>query len=103
MVLQDLYETEYGIWDHLSGSKSRPLASVAFHPSEDVNTGSLLEETIDNYMHKKIGEHYRLSLVEFLELPVDIVAMMVRAADKMNEKAAGVMSDVEKTMAKFKG
>ena len=97
-VMQDLYETEYGIWDHLKKDSKRPLASVAFHDSEDVNTGSLLEEAMKNYYDKKIGDIYRLNFIEFLELPIDVVAMMVKVSDEINAKNAAAFNSVEKSM-----
>lgn len=96
MVMQDLYETEYGIYNHLSGSKNKPLASVAMHSCEDINGGSLLEEAIQTYVSRHIKDIYGLSLVEFLELPIDVMELMFGIADKESAKKSNTLSDVEK-------
>jgi len=66
IVLQDLYESHYGIYDHLHvASKRKPLASIAMHPSEDTIDSSLLDQTIRSYTARGIRELYGLSLVDF--------------------------------------
>jgi hypothetical protein len=85
MVLQDLYETEYGIYNHLSPINNRPLTSVAMFPSEDINDGSLLEEAIRTYVGRNIKETYGLNVIEFLDLPVDIMEMMIQIADEQKK------------------
>lgn len=95
MVLNDLYETEYGIYDHLSKRKKRPLASVAMHPSEDINEGSILEETLRMYVLKGIKEVFHLNVLEFLELPADIVQMMFTIADEEQTKKSTTLSQIE--------
>lgn len=98
VVMQDLYETQYGIYNHLSKDRNRPLASVAFHDVEDINEGSLLEEAIRTYTLRGIGEHTRLSLVEFLELPSDVVAMIVKICDEIAKKKEKTMEEVERDL-----
>lgn len=96
MVMQDLYETEYGIYNHLSQSKKKPLASVAMFASEDINDGSLLEEVIRTYHYRKIYDIFHISLIEFLELPFDIVQMLYQIADEENSKKNNAITDLEK-------
>jgi len=96
MVMQDLYETEYGIYNHLQKNKNRPIASVAFHQSEDINDGSLLEEIIRTYTVKNIKNLYGINLIDFLELPQDIVEMLFSIADEENNKKLNTLSEAEK-------
>lgn len=100
IVLQDVYETEFGIFDHLKNSAARPLSSVAMHPAEDINTDSLLEESIRTYVVKGIKELYGLSLIEFLELPMDIIAMLLNIASEEQSRQRTTFADVERS---FKG
>lgn len=79
--MQDLYETEYGIYDHLNNTIPRPLSSVALHPSEDFNNYSLLKTAIESFVDRNILDATGLNLVEFLELPMDVVAMISEACD----------------------
>lgn len=84
--MQDLYETEYGIYNHLGSSGMRPLSSVAMFPSEDVNTNSRLEEMMRTYLKKGIYESYGLSFIEFMDLPIDIVEMLINVSDEHRSK-----------------
>lgn len=98
IVMQDLYETQYGIYNHIAKDPTRPLASVAFHDVEDINEGSMLEEAIRTYANRQIGEYTRLSLVEFLELPSDIVAMVIKICDEIAKKKEKTLQDVERDL-----
>lgn len=95
LILNDLYETEYGIYDHLAKNKKRPLASVAMQPSEDINDGSILEETLRTYVLKGIKDVFHLDVLEFLELPPDIVQMMFSIAGDEQTKKSAMLSQVE--------
>lgn len=99
MVMQDLYETKYGIWNHLDKTTKRPLASVAFHDCEDINEGSLLEEAIRAYTSKNIGEYTKLNLVEFLDLPIDVVAMVMKICDEAMKKKEKTFEEIERSMS----
>ena len=70
------------------------------HPAEDINKESLLEEAIRTYVAKGIGDLYRLSLTEFLELPIDIVQMLITIASEEQHKKKSAMDEAEKA---FKG
>jgi len=99
MVLYDLYETEFGICNHINGStKSRPLASVALHPSENINDGGLLEEAVRTYTSRGIKDIYGLTLIDFLELPRDIIEMLVTIADEIQTKKSSIISNIEKEL-----
>lgn len=98
MVMYDLYESRYGIFNHLSGNKKRPLASVAMHSSEDINLDSLLEEAIRTYVKRDIKEIYHLSLVEFLDLPIDVIQVMLDIATEHTREKTNAISDVEKSL-----
>lgn len=96
MVLQDLYETEFGIYDHLNEDKSRPLASVAMHPAEDFNGHSLLKQAIESFIDRNIKDATGLNIVRFLELPTDIVRMIGEACDSKAERAALALEEAKR-------
>jgi hypothetical protein len=97
--MQDMYDVEYGIYNHLNNNH-RPLSSVGMHPAEEVNEGSLLEEVIRTYISRDIGETYKLNLLEFLELPIDIIDMLLRINDEEKSKKSSIMDEVEKKIKK---
>lgn len=100
MVLYDLYETEYGIYDHINHITNRPLASVAIHPGEDYCSNSLLEDTLRRYIDYDIQSTYGLNIVEFLELPKDIIESMIKIANEKHSKRGNMLSDIEKEFNK---
>lgn len=100
IIMGDLYETEYQIYDHLNTRKSRPLSSVAYHESEDINKGSLLKEAFSMYISRGIKDIYGLSILEFLELPKDIVELMFLVADEEPAKKAKAIAELEKELGK---
>jgi hypothetical protein len=99
-VMLELYETHYGIYDHLANSAYRPMSSVAMHASEDYSADSLLEECIRTYRAKSVQQYFGLSLVEFMELPVDIVAMLLSEATDLQSKDSAQVDDIDRLMKK---
>lgn len=96
IVFRDLYETNYGICNHVNPTIRRPMASVAMHPSEEINEGSLLQDTIRKFIKTDIKEYTGLSLVEFLELPRDIVEIIVRECESHSRTKDATIHDIEK-------
>ena len=84
--MSDIYETKYGVFNHIGTSHLRPLSSVAFHASEDINTDGLYENLCRVYIEKRIKEHYGLTIDEYLDRPRDIIEIMNRVADEVNAK-----------------
>lgn len=48
------------------------------------------------YVVKSIKDIFGLSLVEYMDLPIDIVEMLNSIADKENVKKANVVNSIEK-------
>lgn len=99
IVLGDLYDKTYGIFDHTSVQNRRPLSSVAFHPAEMVNEDSLLEEGMRLYISRNIYEHFKLSWTEFMDLPRDIAQSMLRIADEYNDLKRQSMGQLEQELS----
>lgn len=97
-VLQDLYEVAYGICDHMRVSKKRPLAGVGYHESEDPSYGSGLEESMETYIKYDIKEIYNISYIEYMNLPVDITAVMRKVASKEGERRSKSLSSFTNSM-----
>ncbi len=99
IVLYDLYETIYGIYNHVSNNRNRPLASVAFHDSEDFTTGSLLEGSMKNYIEKNIGEFFKISYLEFMELPRDVIELMFEVAGREIKKRTAIANNIQSELS----
>lgn len=96
--MRDLYETEFGLFDHLAPHPRRPLAAVAMHPQEDVNTNSTLEQVCKLYIRHRIYEMFHLDLLQFLDLPADFVEMLIGIAKEQTKQQNKAMTEVEKSM-----
>lgn len=99
IFLQDMYETFYGICNHLDPNKNA-LASVMLHPAEDINAGSFLEDSMRLYISRGIKDIYGLNFIEFMELPRDIIRMMLDISSEENSRKAAAISQIEANLNK---
>ena len=102
VVLQDLYETEFNIYNHLR-SGNRPLASVAYFECEDFTDNCQLPDMATIYIDKDIGKLFNLSLVEFLELPSSVCDTMIKTSDDHRATKKHLMDDIESEFEKNMG
>jgi hypothetical protein len=100
IALTALYETKFGIYDHFSQYKKRPLAIVALHPCENINQNGLLEQIIRAYSKRGIKDVFGLNIQEFLDLPMDIAEMLMKVADEHRAANQQTLSEIEKEMHK---
>ncbi len=85
VVMMDLYENRFGIYNHLAGDKN-PLSSVLLHDKEEVWMDSSLRDMIEDFALYDIGELWKISLVDFLKLPHPYVEIMRRVRDGVVDK-----------------
>lgn len=100
LLLQDIYETSYGIFDHSQAAvdNSRPLALVAMHWEEDASTGSQLYERIELFKERQIYQIFGLSLTEFLDLPRDICTKILESCGKKQNEEGKVVDDITRRL-----
>lgn len=98
----DLYETNFGIFNHLDkrATTRRPIASVAMHPSEDFTDESRLRACLRDFIRLQVGKHMNMSFTEFVELPSDIVYLVLEECKSVQSKENAIATEVE---AKLKG
>lgn len=101
--MTDVYETIYRIFNHISNFKQppggrRPLASVAFHRSEDFTTGSLREETMRIWRDLPIGKVFGINYLDWMGLPPDVVEDMVMITKEGQEKEARAAKEAEQAL-----
>lgn len=97
--MSDLYETKYGVFNHVGMSSIRPLSTVAMHLPEDYLDGDIGEQYYRLYLDKRIKEHFGLTIDEYLDRPRHAIEMMNRVADEENKRHSSAASSVE---AQFK-
>lgn len=90
LMLLEAYETMYQIYNHEAeqlnerGDPIRPLALVAMHSKENDTNYSSMHRLIARYALHDIGDKFKLSLTEFLDLPHEITDLLFRiASDKI--------------------
>jgi len=93
LVLRDFYETHYGIYNHLSGSTARPLASVAMHDAEENGRHSSAYEIIKVIAESEVLKHFGMSLIEFLSMPREYVTYMLEVSSAITNKNSNSVSD----------
>lgn len=90
-VLQEFYETKYGIHDHIN--QGSPLSNICFRKSERVQEGSLYEDYLRNFVHLEVGKNLNLTFDQYVDRPrfeiaainrvlEDIIKEKVKAYDK---------------------
>lgn len=103
-VLYDVYETKFGLFNHLSGldRKTRPLASVALHEMEDNTKSSSLYESIEIYLDQDINKNFGLSLNEFLDLPRELINKLLEVSIKKIQKDTNTLENVKNNLEQIK-
>ena len=96
----ELYETNYGIYNHLKVSKSRPLASVAMHPGEDQVHLPRLRNNMMHYVKKGIKEIYGITFLEFMALPPYIIDEMMEFCKTEQAIKQTEIAAIEKSFGK---
>ena len=90
---------EYVMTYSLTNTKD-PLFPVTFNKSEDHLTDSLLERAITAFAENGIGDRWKISLTEFMELPVYICDMLLEASSELNRKEEARLTQMNKTLGR---
>lgn len=103
-MLQQTYEQSSGIFDYLQQDAieqtltdpnlKRPLASVGMNRAENTFIHSKIFDAIKSYADNNVGEFYKISLVEFLELPHVIFDYILKDSAKRLSAKVGDMNKV---------
>lgn len=114
LLLRQAYQTSFGIFDYfrqahiddnaIDPSIKRPLASVALHPAEDWSQMTTeFDRVVRGFSDNNIGETFKISLLEFLELPIEHAARLMRLGkETLRRKQSLQPMDVDKFMREMK-
>lgn len=99
--MRTLYETKFGIFDHLTDYNSRPLASVAMFDSENLNENHPLLDHATMFLERNIGSSYNMTFLEFLALPSSTKLLLIKALGEYSEKKGKALDqlDIEKELS----
>ncbi len=99
IILTTMYETVFGVFNHVKLGHSKPMASVALHEAEDTNTLDALRSTMLNYVRNDIKELFGMSFLEYVALPSIIVSELnetsVIARKEKSELLSNAMSGLD--------
>lgn len=91
-VLIELYETEFGICDHLTTAD--PLASVKFHPVEQYHKDFLYDGHLSTFIYRDIGRKLNISFDEYIARPRYEIEAILRVIDHIDSKKAKANEDM---------
>ena len=95
IVLRQFYETKFGIFDHILNGDRRPMSSVALYDAEENGANSLLYSRIESYMRSGVYKYTGLNLVEFLNLPREIVQLIFKLTENQSHTEGQALNEVQ--------
>jgi len=100
--MTDVYETKFGIFNHISGPQkdTRPLAAIAMHFCESPNGLRSVSDMINLYVARDVFKNTGVTLTEFLELPHEEFNSLLKALDAKLTREANIASDIDKIVNK---
>ena len=75
------FQTEYGIYDHTSGSRSRPLADLAMHPKLNIFEGGSHLSYIRRFYNYRMPQLFNLTLEQFFAMEYPIAKFHLELAE----------------------
>jgi hypothetical protein len=94
IVLNELYETVYGISDHLRANVN-PLEVILYQEAEHVDT-CFAKKPIDDFIDLDIHKHTGLSIKEFLNLPFYDSRYIIKRIKRRLDKESSVAKEAAK-------
>ena len=98
--MYQIYETEFGVFDHIN-TQGRPLASVAFMDIEDTIDGSPMDSIVRTYTSKGIFKLLGINFLDFINLPRDIVELLINVATEEQKKAQPTLDQLNSDLGKL--
>lgn len=82
ITLRQLYEVEFGVFDHPAHEVARPLSVVGLYDTEENGQSSLLYARIEQFIKSNVNKYTGLDLHEFLKLPREIVQWVFKICEE---------------------
>ena len=101
IVMSDMYDETFGIFNHKFNSKNKPLSTVAFHKAENVLDNSLLEEAMRKYVEFGIKDKFGLAFDDFMAYPREYVEMMYKIVAEDASKRSQAINEIEREIKKI--
>ena len=94
VLLPMLYETKYGIFDHVRES-TKPMASVEYHEAYDTYKDSLFNDLVYRYEENGIYEVYHMTFLEYINLPKTVTLQLDEQSRWVRERRDKVLKDTQ--------
>lgn len=89
------YETDYGIFNHDAPSDPNSCAELRQHYAEDLYAvNNALKIRMEEYLIARVGEVFKISFVEFINQPRQVVTDMLELGLKYKAVTENTTSDI---------
>ena len=97
IVLLELYETIFGIYDHVRASSvpgESPLSLNFVKPNQDLSF--LLKEAVEKYVTHNVRSVFGCSLTEYLAIPTALRDTMIEVAAERAKSSKSELDEIKK-------
>lgn len=95
-MLIELYETEYGIFNHLNSTN--PLSSVQFNDCENYIRDGIYEQYLTAYIYREIHKKLGMSFEEWLDQPRYKIESQMNVLNEYDKKKQKIQEDTLNTL-----
>lgn len=69
IYMSEMYDIQFGIFDHVTLGGSRPMSADAMFPKETIGDHALMDKIVEHYMLLEINKTLGLNINEWLSYP----------------------------------
>lgn len=82
LVMNDVYDTQFGFHNQMTKDTSRPMSSVAIFPNETNGYNSNMYALFEKYHESKVLKYFGLNLLEFINNPREQIEWMFKLCEQ---------------------
>lgn len=102
IVLDEAYEMEYDIYNHgvQDPDNPDPLRLIGYHEKENTYKDSLFKDWVMRYLDAGIKDIFDLSIVEWMNIPMDRAIEMIDIAKEHLDKKTKTIEAIGRDQAR---
>ena len=102
-LLADVYETKFGICDHISTRNKHPFAGILVNPATDLGGLDSISGLIRYYIANDVSKYVPgLTLSDFLDLPHEYFQTVIEEVQKKQARSSKDNSELENKLRNIK-